>query len=33
LDAWVVAGRFVYDFEWAIGIAQGRVKHSQDDQS
>ena len=25
LDAWVVAGRFVYDFEWAIGVAQGRV--------
>jgi len=28
LDAWVVAGRFVYDFEWAIGLAQERVKHS-----
>ncbi len=26
LDAWVVAGRFVYDFEWAIGVAQQRVK-------
>ena len=26
LDAWVVAGRFVYDFEWVIGIAQKRVK-------
>jgi len=26
LDAWVVAGRFVYDFEWAIGVAQHRVK-------
>jgi rRNA small subunit pseudouridine methyltransferase Nep1 len=26
LDAWVVAGRFVYDFEWAIGVAQERVK-------
>jgi len=25
LDAWVVAGRFVYDFEWAIGLAQERV--------
>ena len=25
LDAWVVAGRFVYDFEWAIGVAQQRV--------
>jgi len=26
LDAWVVAGRFVYDYEWAIGIAQQRIK-------
>jgi len=26
LDAWVVAGRFVYDFEWAIGLAQNRLK-------
>jgi rRNA small subunit pseudouridine methyltransferase Nep1 len=26
LDAWIVAGRFVYDFEWAIGVAQGRIK-------
>jgi rRNA small subunit pseudouridine methyltransferase Nep1 len=26
LDAWVVAGRFVYDFEWSIGLAQSRVK-------
>jgi rRNA small subunit pseudouridine methyltransferase Nep1 len=26
LDAWVVAGRFVYDFEWVIGVAQQRVK-------
>jgi rRNA small subunit pseudouridine methyltransferase Nep1 len=25
LDAWVVAGRFVYDFEWAIGLAQTRL--------
>ena len=25
LDAWVVAGRFVYDFEYAIGLAQKRV--------
>jgi len=25
LDAWVVAGRFVYDFEWAIGIARTRI--------
>ena len=30
LDAWVVAGRFVYDFEWAIGIAQKRVKPEKD---
>ena len=26
LDAWVVAGRFVYDFEWSIGVAQNRTK-------
>jgi rRNA small subunit pseudouridine methyltransferase Nep1 len=26
LDAWVVAGRFVYDFEWSLGIAENRVK-------
>ena len=26
LDAWVVAGRFVYDFEWAIGVTQHRIK-------
>lgn len=26
LDAWVVGGRFVYDFEWAIGVAQQRIK-------
>jgi rRNA small subunit pseudouridine methyltransferase Nep1 len=26
LDAWVVAGRFVYDFEWAIGLAQNRLE-------
>lgn len=24
LDAWVVAGRFVYDFEWSIGLNQKR---------
>jgi len=30
LDAWIVAGRFVYDFEWAIGIAQKRVKPEND---
>ena len=26
LDAWVVASRFVYDFEWSIGVAQNRIK-------
>jgi len=26
LDAWIVAGRFVYDFEWAIGVAERRIK-------
>jgi rRNA small subunit pseudouridine methyltransferase Nep1 len=26
LDAWVVAGRFVYDFEWSIGLAKDRLK-------
>ena len=26
LDAWVVAGRFVYDFEWSIGVAKNRLK-------
>jgi rRNA small subunit pseudouridine methyltransferase Nep1 len=30
LDAWVVAGRFVYDFEWAIGVAQNRIKTKND---
>lgn len=30
LDAWVVAGRFVYDFEWAIGVAQNRSKPKND---
>ena len=25
LTAWVVAGRFVYDFEWSIGVAQTRL--------
>jgi rRNA small subunit pseudouridine methyltransferase Nep1 len=30
LDAWVVAGRFVYDFEWAIGVAQQRIKPKND---
>lgn len=27
LDASVVAGRFVYDFEWSIGLAKMRLKH------
>jgi rRNA small subunit pseudouridine methyltransferase Nep1 len=26
LDAWVVAGRFVYDCEWAMGIAESRLR-------
>jgi rRNA small subunit pseudouridine methyltransferase Nep1 len=26
LDAWVVAGRFIYDFEWSIGLAEKRIK-------
>ncbi|HYB84801.1 MAG TPA: hypothetical protein VED86_05685 [archaeon] len=30
LDAWVVAGRFVYDFEWAIGVAQQRINAKND---
>jgi rRNA small subunit pseudouridine methyltransferase Nep1 len=30
LDASVVAGRFVYDFEWAIGVAQQRIKPKND---
>jgi rRNA small subunit pseudouridine methyltransferase Nep1 len=30
LDAWVVAGRFVYDFEWAIGVARQRIKPKND---
>jgi rRNA small subunit pseudouridine methyltransferase Nep1 len=25
LDAWIVAGRFVYDFEWTLGITKDRV--------
>lgn len=28
LDAWIVAGRFVYDFERSIGLAQKRVKQT-----
>jgi len=31
LDAWVVAGRFVYDFEWSIGIAEKRLERSEQD--
>jgi rRNA small subunit pseudouridine methyltransferase Nep1 len=30
LDAWVVAGRFVYDFEWSIGVTQNRIKTKTD---
>ena len=30
LDAWVVAGRFVYDFEWAIGVALNRINPKHD---
>jgi rRNA small subunit pseudouridine methyltransferase Nep1 len=26
LDAWVAAGRFVYDFEWSIGLARRRLE-------
>jgi rRNA small subunit pseudouridine methyltransferase Nep1 len=26
LDAWVVAGRFVYDLEWALGLTQNRIE-------
>jgi rRNA small subunit pseudouridine methyltransferase Nep1 len=26
LDTWVVAGRFVYDFEWSIGVAEKRLE-------
>jgi rRNA small subunit pseudouridine methyltransferase Nep1 len=25
LDAWIVAGRFVYDVEWALGLEQTRI--------
>jgi rRNA small subunit pseudouridine methyltransferase Nep1 len=31
LDAWVVAGRFVYDFEWSIGVAKERLERSEQD--
>lgn len=26
LDTWIVAGRFVYEFEWSIGVAEKRLK-------
>jgi rRNA small subunit pseudouridine methyltransferase Nep1 len=26
LDAWVVAGRFIYDFEWSIGLSKRRLE-------
>jgi len=26
LDTWIIAGRFVYDFEWSIGIARKRLE-------
>lgn len=29
LDACVVAGRFVYDFEWSLGLAKDRIKAQQ----
>jgi rRNA small subunit pseudouridine methyltransferase Nep1 len=29
LDAWVVAGRLIYDFEWSIGLAKNRLKQQQ----
>jgi rRNA small subunit pseudouridine methyltransferase Nep1 len=25
LDTWIVAGRFIYDFEWSIGVAEKRL--------
>ena len=28
LDAWIVAGRFVYDFEWSIGLAKNRLEQT-----
>ena len=27
LDTWIVAGRFVYDFEWSIGVAEKRLEN------
>jgi rRNA small subunit pseudouridine methyltransferase Nep1 len=29
LDTWVVAGRFVYDLEWSLGVAEARLKPHQ----
>ncbi len=29
LDTSIVAGRFVYDFEWSIGLAKDRIKPAQ----
>jgi rRNA small subunit pseudouridine methyltransferase Nep1 len=29
LDAWIVAGRFVYDFEWALGLTKDRITTPQ----
>jgi len=29
LDACVVAGRFVYDFEWSLGLARDRIRAQQ----
>jgi rRNA small subunit pseudouridine methyltransferase Nep1 len=26
LNTWVVAGRFIYDFEWSIGVAENRLR-------
>jgi len=26
LNAWIVAGRFVYDLEWSMCIAESRLK-------
>jgi rRNA small subunit pseudouridine methyltransferase Nep1 len=29
LDAWIVAGRFVYDLEWSLGLAKTRLTPNQ----
>jgi rRNA small subunit pseudouridine methyltransferase Nep1 len=29
LDAWVVAGRFVYDFEWSLGLSKQRIRRPE----